>query len=321
MTALFAPGMVIGEGKEPEVEDGESRIERPPSDASAWTDESDSAGIDDPMAMYLRDIGGVALLTAEGEVALAKRIEEGRRAVLEGLCEWLPAMGTVSAWRDEIREGTLALRDVIDVETTYNGIKQNHHPQAVQAAGDMHEEGKDSNSESLTHSAMEASVVAEVMEILDGNTESYAKLRQLREKRIELARKKRSPTTSQSRQRRALEHELSRSMASIRLTDVRIEALVDEVREASEHLRRCEGALLGIAIECGVTRGAFQKQHEGRELESGWLSRVGRLRCAGWRCLAASALPLHAPGARARSVPRRLGRWARWHAPLAFSRG
>ena len=102
-----------------------------------------------------------------------------------------------------------------------------------------------------------------------------------------LVRKNRTLTASQERRRRALERGLATSMGSLRLTDARIEALVDEVRSAGERLRRCEGALLRLAAGCGVPREAFLAQHEGRELESAWLSRVGRLRGEGWRSLAA----------------------------------
>ena len=100
MTVLFGPGIVATEGREPEEDAGEARPEGPPAAASAGTAGDDPGRVDDLLAMYLRDMGGTALLTREGEVALAKRIEAGRQAVLDGLCWSLPAMRTVSAWRD-----------------------------------------------------------------------------------------------------------------------------------------------------------------------------------------------------------------------------
>ena len=84
----------------------EARPEGLPAAASPGTAGDDPGRVDDLLAMYLRDMGGTALLTREGEVALAKRIEAGRRAVLDGLCGSLPAMRTVSAWRDAIHEGS-----------------------------------------------------------------------------------------------------------------------------------------------------------------------------------------------------------------------
>ena len=243
----------------------------------------------DPMTMYLRDLSATALLTREGEAALAKRIEAGRRMMLDGLCSSLPAIAAVSAWRDAIREGSLALRHVIDVGATYGGGRQaDRGREAADGVGDAHDRGEDA---APRLAAMEEAVRPAVMETLDGIAAAHAKLRRLEEKRIELARRNRTLTVSQTHRRRRLERELAASMGSLRLTDARIEALVDEVRNAGERLRRCEGALLRLAAGCGVPREAFLTQHEGRELESAWLSRVGRLRGEGWQTLAAQKRP------------------------------
>ena len=245
---------------------------------------SDLSG--DAMTMYLRDMSATALLTREGEAALAKRIEAGRRTMLDSLCASLPAIAVVSAWPDAIREGTLALRHVIDVGATYgNGRQTDTGREGADEADDPHGGGGDADAPRLA--AMEEAILPAVMETLDRIAAAYAKLRRLQEKRIDLARANRTLTASQARRRRALERDLAASMGSLRLTDARIEALVDEVRAAGKHLRRCEGALLRLATGCGVPHDAFLQQHEGRELESGWLSRVGRLRGEGWKTLAA----------------------------------
>ena len=281
----FGRGIVPAEGSEAEEGTG-PRPECPPS-AGRGVAAPDLA--DDPMTMYLRDMSATALLTREGEAALAKRIEAGRRMMLDGLCASLPAIAAVSAWRDAIRGGTLALRHVIDVGATYNGEYQaGNAGEGADGAGDTHCIDEDA---APRLAAMEEAVLPAVMETLDGIAAAHAKLRRLQEKRIELARTNRTQTASQARSRRALERDLSASMASLRLTDVRIEALVDEIRAAAERLRRCEGALLRLATGCGVPREAFQKQHEGRELESSWLARVGRLRGEGWKALAAQKRP------------------------------
>ena len=283
-TVLQQPGIGLAGIGEPEVE-----FRRQPEAPAALTgtDGEDSGATDDPMAMYMRDVGGTALLTREGEAALAKRIVAGRRMMLSGLGRSLPAIEMVCPWRDAIREGSLPLRHVIDVGATYGGESPNRHPTqgpdtAGDASGDV--EGGDGDKPGL--SAMEVAVLPGVMEILDRIAASSAKLRRLQEKQIELARKNRALTASQASRKRALERRLAASMGSLHLSDARIEALVDEVRDAGARLRRCEGALLRLAIECGVPREAFLEQHEGRELESAWLSRVSRLRGPGWERLA-----------------------------------
>ena len=253
----------------------------------------DAPGLsDDPMTMYLRDMSATALLTREGEAALAKRIEAGRRTMLDGLCASLPAMAALSAWRDAVREGTLALRHVIDVGATYgSGRRADSGREGADGAEGARGIDEDDEAAAPGIAAMEEAVLPAVMETLDGIAAAYAKLRRLQEKRIELARTNRTLTASQARRRRALERDLAASMGSLRLTDARVEALVDEVRAADERLRRCEGALLRLATGCGVPHEAFLEQHEGRELESSWLARVGRLRGEGWKALAAQKRP------------------------------
>src|SRR5262249_23538059 len=76
---------------------------------------------DDPVRMYLREMGSVELLSREGEIAIAKRIEAGREAMIAGLCESPLTFQAVIIWRDELNEGKVFLRDIIDLEATYAG--------------------------------------------------------------------------------------------------------------------------------------------------------------------------------------------------------
>src|SRR6202011_164720 len=85
---------------------------------------------DDPVRMYLREMGTVELLSREGEIAIAKRIEAGREAMIAGLCESPLTFQAIIIWRDELNEGKIFLRDIIDLEATYAGpdAKNNMHP-------------------------------------------------------------------------------------------------------------------------------------------------------------------------------------------------
>ncbi|HAT87907.1 MAG TPA: RNA polymerase sigma factor RpoD, partial [Rhizobiales bacterium] len=76
---------------------------------------------DDPVRMYLREMGSVELLSREGEIAIAKRIEAGREAMIAGLCESPLTFQAIIIWRDELVEGNILLRDIIDLEATYAG--------------------------------------------------------------------------------------------------------------------------------------------------------------------------------------------------------
>src|ERR1700710_2664765 len=90
---------------------------------------------DDPVRMYLREMGTVELLSREGEIAIAKRIEAGREAMIAGLCESPLTFQAIIIWRDELNEGKIFLRDIIDLEATYAGpdAKNNMNPNMLAA--------------------------------------------------------------------------------------------------------------------------------------------------------------------------------------------
>ena len=92
---------------------------------------------DDPVRMYLREMGTVELLSREGEIAIAKRIEAGREAMIAGLCESPLTFQAIIIWRDELNEGKIFLRDIIDLEATYAGpdAKNNMNPLLVAPVG------------------------------------------------------------------------------------------------------------------------------------------------------------------------------------------
>src|SRR5690554_7466950 len=96
--------------------------------ASTSNAKSGSDRTDDPVRMYLREMGSVELLSREGEIAIAKRIEAGRETMIEGLCESPLTFQAIIIWRDQLAQGEILLRDIIDLEATYAG------PDAKQAA-------------------------------------------------------------------------------------------------------------------------------------------------------------------------------------------
>src|SRR5882757_2053983 len=115
--------------EEPEEEpEGENELvpTQPKLPAKAETKEPTDR-TDDPVRMYLREMGTVDLLSREGEIAIAKRIEAGREAMIAGLCESPLTFQAIIIWRDELNDGKILLREIIDLEATYAG------PEAKQA--------------------------------------------------------------------------------------------------------------------------------------------------------------------------------------------
>ncbi|MCY4560688.1 MAG: RNA polymerase sigma factor RpoD [Chloroflexi bacterium] len=307
MTLLSELGIPVTENEEAETDtdtDTEARRPEAAHAAAAPRPASDDIGLPgDPVGMYLREMGSKTLLTREGEVALAKRIEAGRQTMLDGLRESPLTMRAVLAWRDAINAGSMALREAIDVEATHgsapvmaagggsddpglrNGRADARASQGADESGDGPDEDKP------LFSTMEAAALPRVMETFDAVAVAYGKLRRLQEQRIELARKNRTLTAWQTRRSRELNRDLAASMQRLHFTDACIELLVDDLRSLNRRLGRSEGALLRLAADCGVGRDAFITHHEGRELEAAWLSRVGRLRGEGWKTLARERRP------------------------------
>ena len=191
MTALSELGIVVLEDEEPwqagRRNGAEETVDLPPvgtpSAAAPETGEDNRGRTDDPMALYMRDMGRRPLLTREGEVALAQRIEVGQGAVMGGLGESLPAIRAVSAWYGETLDGALAPRDVIDVEATFCLNRAGSDNQTDDVPPGQVENGE---SAKPLPSEMEAAIQSAATETLGRIAAAYPKLRRLQAQRIEL---------------------------------------------------------------------------------------------------------------------------------------
>jgi RNA polymerase primary sigma factor len=149
--------------KEPDEEagDGNELVEvqqRPVSVKSKATDPAERT--DDPVRMYLRDMGSVALLSREGEVAIAKRIEAGREIMLAGLCESPLTFQAITIWGDELKGGKIYLRDIIDLDATHAGSDPEGMPAPVIGPDDMSIVGASASGESGRLSKTQAPTIA-----------------------------------------------------------------------------------------------------------------------------------------------------------------
>ncbi|TCR69745.1 RNA polymerase sigma factor RpoD [Bosea sp. BK604] len=253
---------------------------------------------DDPVRMYLREMGSVELLSREGEIAIAKRIEAGREAMIAGLCESPLTFQAIIIWRDELVDGKVLLRDIIDLEATYAG-PDGKNP--VQLPGEGGEEGEaaeeaapegeappdgmddDDMENNVSLSAMEAELKPRVLETFDSIADNYKKLRRLQDQDIanRLENTKLSP--SQDRKYKKLKDDIIVSVKSLSLNNNRIEALVEQLYDINKRLISHETRLLRLAETYGVARDDFLKQHVGGELDPKWLLRVSKLGSRGWK--------------------------------------
>ncbi len=258
---------------------------------------------DDPVRMYLREMGSVELLSREGEIAIAKRIEAGREAMIAGLCESPLTFQAIIIWRDELVEGRVLLRDIIDLEATYAGPDGKGAPK-VDAVGDEAEdetpegdeatppEGEmddDDMENNVSLSAMEAELKPRVLETFDSIADNYKKLRRLQVEHVEQRMQNKQLTPAQERKYRELKADIVAAVKSLSLNNNRIEALVEQLYDINKRLISHEGRLMRLAESHGVAREEFLKHYQGWELDPKWVLRVSKLGGRGWKDFVANA--------------------------------
>jgi RNA polymerase primary sigma factor len=261
---------------------------------------------DDPVRMYLREMGAVELLSREGEIAIAKRIEAGREAMIAGLCENPLTFQAIIIWRDELVEGRVLLRDIIDLEATYAGPDGKGAPkieglpdpladpepvigpdgEEIAPAPEMLDEDDEAN---VSLSAMEAELKPKVLETFDNIADNYKKLRRLQVEHVEQRLQNKQLTPAQERKYKKLKEEIVADVKSLSLNANRIEALVEQLYDINKRLISFEGRLMRLAESYGVAREEFLRNYQGAELDPKWVLRVSKLGGKGWRDFVAGA--------------------------------
>jgi len=282
--------------------------------AATTTKKEPTDRTDDPVRMYLREMGSVELLSREGEIAIAKRIEAGRETMIAGLCESPLTFQAIIIWRDELNEAKILLREIIDLEATYAGPEakqapvldreelerpktpEDRNPPRRARGGDddditnvggesrPEEDEEDEDETNLSLAAMEAELRPQVMETLDVIADTYKKLRKLQDQQVE-SRLADADTLSPSQDRRLkeLKDQLIKAVKSLSLNNARIEALVEQLYDINKRLVQNEGKLLRLAESYGVRRDEFLREYQGSELDPNWTSSIAKLPSRGWK--------------------------------------
>ncbi len=314
------------EAAEEEEAEGGDLVEVAQPKAVAIRSSEPADRTDDPVRMYLREMGSVELLSREGEIAIAKRIEAGREAMIAGLCESPLTFQAIIIWRDELNDSKVLLRDIIDLEATYAGPDGRNTPkidmtapgaaealaaqQAAPATAPLNPPGRlrpageegldppapedafdeeDDMENSVSLSAMESELKPKVLDTFDRVADAYKKLRRLQDQNVENKLKNETLTPSQERKYKTLKKEIVADVKSLSLNPNRIEALVEQLYDINKRLIGLETRLLRLAEGCGVTREDFLKNYQNSELDPKWLLRVSKLGGRGWKDFVASA--------------------------------
>jgi RNA polymerase primary sigma factor len=326
MTMLSELGINVIENEESE-EPAAAESDDSDGEVRGNLDDDDIGRTDDPVRMYLREMGSVELLSREGEIAIAKRIEAGREMMIGGICENPMTIRAIIGWRDALNEGKMLLRDIIDLDATYGGGFEAVPADVVMPAdataqgepgaqgenaapaesrngeaesGELAEieselavEEAEGEESSISLAAMEAQLKPSALATFDTIAETYKRLHRLQDQRINALHKGEPLPRVTERRYEKIRVEIVENVKRVRLNNTRIEYLVEQLYEVNRRLVSDEGRLLRLAESAGIKRSDFLQEYFGNELAGGWLQRVEALPSRGW----AKLIEKHAPEA------------------------
>ena len=288
MAMLSEAGITVSEAEE--AEEGEGALIKPVTradgeeeeEASGNVDEESVGRTDDPVRMYLREMGSVELLSREGEIAIAKRIEAGRDMMIGGLCESPLTFKAILRWHEAVRQTPprMLLRDIIDLEATQSA---GNPEAAVSAAVEEFEEGEEGEGLGLSLSALEEKLKPEVLATFEQIEAVYGKLSKLSSKRMEAFTSGEELATRGEKNYEKLRSELITLVEKVQLHNNRIEELVDQLKTLNRRMTVMEGQVLRLADSQKVKRDEFLVQWRGSEMDPAWVERVGALPGKGWK--------------------------------------
>ncbi len=296
-------GIQVVEGEE--TEEGEAPVvkteksEEAEEEPTGNVDEESLGRTDDPVRMYLREMGSVELLSREGEIAIAKRIEAGRDMMIGGLCESPLTFKAIISWHDQLKAGRMLLRDIVDLEATQgagaptpdggvgaasegNGADGANGAEAMDGSDDM--DGDDEgDGPGISLSALEEKLKPEVLANFEEIEALYKKLHKVQSRRLETMTSGEEVTARSEKSYERQREELVKKVEQVRLHNNRIEELVTQLKQLNQRLTALEGQLLRTAEGCKVPREEFLKQYRGHELDPNWVERISKLPAKGWK--------------------------------------
>ncbi len=321
MSMLSEMGINIIEnedGEEAEVEGGElvetSATSREVAVVGATGEALDRT--DDPVRMYLREMGSVELLSREGEIAIAKRIEAGRNTMIAGLCESPLTFQAIIIWRDELLNEDILLRDVIDLEATFGRSLEGEEGivgaeidgldiEGVSAAprrtaggepeldadgnplmGAVEDDEEDEDGVAMSLAAMEAALKPQVLETLDKIADDYGKLEEMQNLRMDAALTVKTQfSAGDEAAYQQLRSEIVKLVNELHLHNNRIEALIDQLYGINRKIMVINSGMVKLADAARINRREFIDEYQGYELDPTWVDRMAAKAGRGWQVL------------------------------------
>ncbi len=263
---------------------------------------------DDPVRMYLREMGSVELLSREGEIAIAKRIEAGRKTMIAGLCESPLTFQAITIWRDELLSEEILLRDVIDLEATFgSGMEEDGETQEPVVANEntqttpektetqpeldadgnpiVTEDDDDDEDEqaNMSLAAMEAALKPRVLEMLEVIAKDYVKLSDMQDLRMSATLNEDGSFSDKAEKKyQKLRSEIVELVNELHLHNNRIDALIDQLYGINRRIMSIDGNMVKLADQARINRREFVDAYRGYELDPAWLERMAEKTGRAW---------------------------------------
>ena len=249
-------------------------------------DEKTSDKSDDPIRMYLREMGGVELLSREGEIAIAKRIEAGKDVMINALTQ-SPIVGKkIYDWKEQIEGQQLLVRDIIDIDSTYedfeslendDDLKTNKKPKTKDEKKDLVNEKEDKNKQddntqseddefNISLAKMEEEIKPKIINILDSLNKNYSKLKKYQTEKLECLLKSQELSVSKNKNFKKIQEILVDNFKNLQLAPHVVEELVQAHYKENKKIVSLEGILLRLALNNKISREEFLKYYIGNEI-------------------------------------------------------
>ena len=267
---------------------------------------------DDPVRLYLRDMGTVELLSREGEIAIAKRIESGRERMIGAICESPMTMRSIINWKESIKEGTMLLRDIVDLEQTYDmsdvgDTKIDDTLQLIEGAVEKKEIPKEEKNEkksstenteeegssdisgddeddglNVSLAAMEEKLKPKVLKDFDEITKQFKKLQKYSHDLIAADKNNATKYVTLEKKYKKIQKEMIVSMKEVHFNASTIEALMESLYELNKKLLVREGRMLRMALNAGLSRESFIEYYLSFNFEKNWIQSLLALKEKSW---------------------------------------
>ncbi|MGB1147392.1 MAG: RNA polymerase sigma factor region1.1 domain-containing protein, partial [Alphaproteobacteria bacterium] len=314
MAQLSEAGVTVTEGENAEADKEDEEESTDVANPTGNIKDEDVGRTDDPVRMYLREMGSVELLSREGEIAIAKRIEAGREDMISGICESPLTFSALMSWRQSLQEGVVLLRDVIDLDATYaahmraqagdeaddpsldvaasEGLEDDEDIDDEDEDEDEEgEEGASSNDDddddednSVSLSAMEGILRDDVMEALDVIAGAYSGLHKVQKDRMTLLQGGEDVPEELEASYEDGRDTVIRAMKLVRLNNNLIDQLVDQLKGINKAIIGHETKLMKLSDRCKIPRDEFIDEYFENEIDPTWLERMAEVD-ASWKML------------------------------------